>query len=155
MKALSIMQPWADAVLYGAKRVENRTWRCGYRGELLVHAGKRFDDDEALAFVMNRYHESGIALARAALSSAPARRGALLGVVTMVDCVRGDAVDVDQEAWAFGPWCFVLANPRGFLRPIPYRGERGLFDVPDAIVAELLSLNSLGCKADNRSGGVS
>jgi hypothetical protein len=130
MKALSILQPWSDAILIGAKRVENRTWRCGYRGELLIHAGKKFDS-EGMGFLMDRYHGLGLALARPLLSSAPGRRGVLLGVVTMTGCIREDEVPEDQAAWAFGPWCFVFENPRPFAQPIPWKGERGIFEVSD------------------------
>jgi hypothetical protein len=45
MKALSIRQPWADAILAGhgmtnpnvAKRVENRSKRTHFRGRFLIH----------------------------------------------------------------------------------------------------------------------
>lgn len=41
MKALSIMQPWASAILHLGKRLENRGWQgCSYRGPLLLHASK-------------------------------------------------------------------------------------------------------------------
>ena len=38
MKCLSILQPWAWAIIHGGKDVENRTWRTAYRGPLLIHA---------------------------------------------------------------------------------------------------------------------
>ena len=40
MKALSIRQPWAWAILYAGKRIENRTWSTNYRGPLLIHAAR-------------------------------------------------------------------------------------------------------------------
>jgi len=51
MKALSVRQPWAHAILHLGKRVENRDWRgCNYRGPVLLHASKtlvlrKFDED--------------------------------------------------------------------------------------------------------------
>jgi len=42
MKALSIQQPWAWAILHG-KNIENRTWPTHYTGQFLIHAGKKFD----------------------------------------------------------------------------------------------------------------
>jgi hypothetical protein len=139
MKALSIQQPWADAVLTGAKRIENRTWRSDYRGNLLIHAGKRFDQD-GMTFVMERYNEIGLALMRPLLSSASDRRGVLLGMVTMVDCVRAEAVAEEQASWAFGPWCFVFENPRIFREPIVYQGALGLFKVPRAVFGSVETL---------------
>jgi hypothetical protein len=43
MKALSIMQPWAWLIVNGHKAIENRNWRCHYRGPILIHAGKKID----------------------------------------------------------------------------------------------------------------
>lgn len=36
--------------------------------------------------------------------------------------------------WAFGPWCFLLREPRPLARVIPWKGELGFFSVP--IIAE-------------------
>lgn len=42
-KALTLWQPWATLVVLGAKVFETRSWNTKYRGELFIHAGKRFD----------------------------------------------------------------------------------------------------------------
>jgi hypothetical protein len=39
MKALTVCQPWAWAIIHAPKRIENRTWRTSHRGPLAVHAG--------------------------------------------------------------------------------------------------------------------
>ena len=36
--ALSLRQPWLHAVLHLGKDVENRTWRSGFRGRVVLHA---------------------------------------------------------------------------------------------------------------------
>lgn len=41
MKSLSIKQPWADQIARGLKTIETRTWSTRYRGDLLIHAGKK------------------------------------------------------------------------------------------------------------------
>ncbi len=38
MKVLSLLQPWATLVIKGFKKIETRSWRTAYRGELLIHA---------------------------------------------------------------------------------------------------------------------
>ena len=43
---LSIRQPWAWAIVHGYKPIENRTWNTGFRGRLLIHAGKTWKDGE-------------------------------------------------------------------------------------------------------------
>lgn len=57
MKALSLRQPWAHAVLHLGKRVENRDWAgCSYRGPILIHASKTLvlrDFDECMDSIIN------------------------------------------------------------------------------------------------------
>ena len=55
MKALSIKQPWAWAIIHAGKNVENRTWATSYRGPLLIHAGKTFDH-EGYQWIMDHIH---------------------------------------------------------------------------------------------------
>src|SRR5688572_4676832 len=57
MKALSLRQPWAWAVVHGGKRVENRGWTTDYRGPLLIHASTgmtRGEYEDAVAFMLGR-----------------------------------------------------------------------------------------------------
>jgi hypothetical protein len=45
MKVLSIRQPWAFLIVNGHKNIENRDWLTAYRGPVLIHAGKQWDED--------------------------------------------------------------------------------------------------------------
>ena len=48
MKALTVKQPWAWAIIHGGKDVENRSWmpNLGPRGmRIAIHAGKGWDKD--------------------------------------------------------------------------------------------------------------
>jgi len=119
VKALTICQPYAHLILTGEKPVENRTWRSNYYGPLLIHAGKSrswlSDGDE------DRY---------------PLEFGVIVGRVLMVDCLRAERYrqmfpEHENSHHVNGPWCFVLAQPERFVRPIPYRGAQGFFNVPD------------------------
>src|SRR3546814_21127441 len=46
VKAISLWQPWASAIALGHKSIETRHWPTKYRGELAIHAAKRFGPDE-------------------------------------------------------------------------------------------------------------
>ena len=127
MKALSIHQPWAWAILHAGKTVENRTWYTKYRGPLLIHTSKKkatYDREakhdwlKLYGVVLPPWHELPT--------------GAIVGVVKLVDCLQ--ASQVDPSPWVEGPVCWVLANPRSFSEPVPYRGAQGLFDVPDELI---------------------
>ena len=59
MKALSLRQPWAHAVVFGGKTIENRVkWRTSnFRGPLLLHAAQGMTKQEweaAKAFCVDR-----------------------------------------------------------------------------------------------------
>ncbi len=41
IKALSLWQPWASLIAWGAKEYETRSWPTDYRGKLAIHAAKR------------------------------------------------------------------------------------------------------------------
>lgn len=120
-RALSIRQPWAWAILYAGKRIENRNWYTAYRGEVLIHAGLRVDYD-ALDDL------------EAAIMSVPTPRptaylGALVGRARLVGCVPVSEVHETQRRWAVGPWCFVLDDVRPLARPIALKGALGLFPI--------------------------
>ena len=108
MKAISIRQPFALFVVKGLKPVENRNWASTYRGPLLIHAARTFDD-EGLQWVRERFPDlklpDGFIL------------GCLLGQVDMVDCAK-----LYLSSWFTGPYGHVYEHPIEFPDPIPYRG---------------------------------
>jgi len=133
MKALTICQPYAELILRGEKPVENRTWRLSHRGPLLIHAGK---SRAWLNLGDELNSHDGLPIAEMAF-------GALVGVASVLACLSPAAVRRDYRRIAGsehieGPWCTVLAEVRRFLEPIPYRGQPGVFDVPDALVRDAI-----------------
>ena len=120
LKALTVLQPWAWAIAAGHKRVENRTWATGYRGPLAIHAGK---SDRMLALGREFLERRGVIV--------PADNdlvyGAVIAVATLVDCVPAD--DASSDPWAFGPWCWRLADVRALDVPVSCRGRQNLFAV--------------------------
>ena len=118
MKCLSVQQPWAWAIIHGPKRIENRSWPTSYRGPLVIHAGKskvRLGD-----FGPGEPAEAELVF------------GAILGTVELVDCVKLSAVR--GQPFADGPYCWIVTKPMALQQPVPYRGQQGLFDVPDDVM---------------------
>ena len=117
MKAITICQPWAYAICYRGKDVENRTWYTSYRGSLAIHAGK------------SRVWFTGEALNDG--SPEPGQSSCVFGAIVahceLVDCIRPKALP--GNVWAEGPWCFVLEDVRVLDVPVPYKGAQGLWDV--------------------------
>jgi hypothetical protein len=107
MKALSVRQPWAWAILALGKDVENRSWRTEHRGPLLIHAPKRWD------LHVDEFDPP-----------AELPTGGIVGMVTLVV-----VTNASPSRWAL-PGCvhWVLEDPKP-LEFLPCRGHPGLFDV--------------------------
>ena len=118
---LSVRQPWADLIVAGLKDVENRSWPTSFRGFILIHA-PRIVDQAALPGLT---HLLGL---RSASEYHPVI-GAIIGFTEIIDCVTRHPSRFFQ-----GPYGFVLANSQRFPKPIPSRGQLGIFGVPAAII---------------------
>lgn len=141
MKALTVQQPWAWAIIHGGKLIENRTQQWQYRGPLAIHAGARWSDRGAESpLVSAAWRAAGDHLLNDTIM------GAIIGLVDLVDC--------HLDAGCCKPWGesayvehggrqrrhivhLVLENPRPLPDPIPCRGALGLW-TPPADIIELL-----------------
>lgn len=111
MKALTVKQPWAWAILHAGKDIENRNWRTHYRGPLIIHAGAAMHSEP---------------LPRRLPRPAPAEfvMSALLGTVELVEIVENS-----RSRWFGGPFGWVLKNPRPFREPVPCKGSLGIWSL--------------------------
>lgn len=123
MKALTVRQPWADAIaqpsrsFIGPKRIENRTRQTHYRGPFLLHAG--LSEDRAAAIPRG--------------AGWPDARGAVIAVAEITGCHRSDGRCCPE--WGFdGVWHWELADVQTLLRPVPALGRLGLWTPDDDLV---------------------
>lgn len=115
--ALTIRQPWASLIVRGGKDIENRTWPTRFRGPVLIHASKKHDAGEMLAYKALKESRGFQAVwSGPALKWGEVPCGAVIGVADIVDCVTESA-----SPWFTGPYGFVLANAR----PLPFFPCRG------------------------------
>ncbi len=137
MRALTVHQPWAWAIIHGGKLIENRTQLWTYRGPLAIHAGKRWSDRGGVSRLVNAARRSTEAAGTFA-AEAWSARGAIIGVVDLVDC--------HPDAGCCRPWGesglhegdrrvthLVLENPRALPTPIYATGQMGMWNVPTDI----------------------
>lgn len=104
--ALSVRQPWAWAIIYGGKDIENRSWQAvnhglNQRGRIAIHAAKGMSRDE--------YEDAADFMSSIKVKCPPAielKRGGIIGSADVVDVVT----DSDSD-WFFGPRGIVLRNP--------------------------------------------
>lgn len=128
MKALSIRQPWAWAILHAGKDIENRDWATKYRGTILIHASAGCT---AFDFA-NACHAIGCIhpLITTPECANAVHRGGIVGMADIVDCVTKS-----PSPWFFGRYGFVLRN----VRPVtftPFKGKLGFFNAPDELARD-------------------
>lgn len=150
MRALSLRQPWCDAVLFGGKRIENRVkWKNShYRDEFLIHASDKMSRPDYLSVVefieqrhITHWHPNP-----------PKRivRGAIVGRAKVVGVVKGGMVHeaswsfgectaskvvvreltAEERRWWMGGFALVLSEVVPFAQAIPHKGMLGFFRVP-------------------------
>lgn len=156
IKVLSLLQPWASLVVLGHKKIETRSFRRNYRGPVLIHASKGAKEAKRLCNsnidCTNPFSIAG--------HWAELPYGAIIGQVQLIDVVRfknsrpGDCLfsdvakhkrldplwDLTEQEYAFGNYNegrygWLLSNPIVFRKPIPCKGNLGLW-VPPADVLE-------------------
>src|SRR5215208_6447735 len=120
MRALSIRQPWAWAIIHAGKNVENRKWNTHHRETIAIHASGNLDKDAVLPEGIDKPDIEDL------------RRGAIIGLVDIVDVVREH-----PSKWFVGPYGFVLENPQPLSRPIPCKGALGFWRVPPDVLEEM------------------
>lgn len=119
MTALSIRQPWAWLIVNGYKTVENRDWDTNFRGEILIHSGKKIDR-EGMLWIRKSF--PGIELPT--IGQLEAMTGGYVGIAELTSVVLEH-----PSPWFFGVFGFVLENAQP-IEFIPAPGRLMLFQAP-------------------------
>jgi len=132
MRALTVLQPYAEQIASGRRVIENRTWfapdwAIGHR--IAIHAGRSRrlvlpGDPEDLVF--------GAIVATATLVGCWTRCTLLAGRVPHMRWV------IDRPDFE-GPVCWILADVQRVMPPVPCRGHHRLWPLPAEIEAAVLS----------------
>ncbi|MEV6651762.1 ASCH domain-containing protein [Streptomyces sp. NPDC051219] len=126
---LTLWQPWASAIAYGPKRIENRTWPTEHRGLVLIHAGRTIDPNAKDA-----------PLGRPFLRR-PFPKGAVIAVTRLESCHVDDGW---CTLWSTpGLWHWRLSAVVPLARPLMWPGARGLWTPPPGLLASPLLADAL------------
>jgi hypothetical protein len=143
MKAFTVRQPYAYAIVAGLKEYETRTRRTTIRGRVAVHAAK--GEPQATA-----------ALDAVLPGSMELHYGAVIGTVEIVDCVAVEEIRdklTERERllgdYSPGRFAWVLKNPIMFDTPVPARGNQGWWEWPFVIVDKA---GRMGCGKSEEIG---
>lgn len=126
IKALTIRQPWANLIACGIKTIETRNRKIKYRGPLAIHAGKNPDSD---AFQYFQFHR--------AMKIELKPLGKIIAICELVEIKfyltrKQFWRDEKKHLVPLSGWVrygFVLKNIEKLAKPIPCRGQQGLFEV--------------------------
>jgi hypothetical protein len=133
-RALTIRQPWADAITYGPKRVENRTWKLPAKHEgarILIHAAAQADRPADDFDPGGPYGQMFLRL-----RSKIGQRGAVVAIATITGCHWSD------DGTCCGPWGFdrayhwTLDDVTALAQPVPAKGRLRIWTPdPQLVVA--------------------
>lgn len=134
MKTITVLQPWAWLLATGKKRCETRSWKTNYRGEILIHAGKK-----NMTNIMRQTFFEAMYMKQAGVFNTEMITEAIIGKANLVNCVRIDEAmrelikkqHFDEYAFGYfspGRYAWVMENPVLFDTPIPARGYQGLWN---------------------------
>jgi hypothetical protein len=126
VKVLSIRQPHADNIIFGAKWCENRTWQTRYRGPLFVHASKWDGPKDqptpgagAIGAIIGRAD-----LVEVVDLDAPGSSLATLKKAATRHRLSTKAASMEHVC---GPICFLLTDPKALINPIPCGGKLNIW----------------------------
>lgn len=130
MKAFTVYQPYAHAIVAGLKGYETRPRRTNIRGRVAVHAGKMGISKATKDLTDREFWDLVGEVGKDTWTDFP--RGVVLGTVEIVDCVPVEEIAAtltERERllgdYSPGRWAWVLQNPVIFPTPIPARGMQG------------------------------
>jgi activating signal cointegrator 1 len=148
MKALSLLQPWAQLCVIGAKQFETRSWKANYRGELLIHASQSKRELTSMALNPDSSISQHVHLWFAENNLRPLETyeysfGAIIGKVTLVNIYHTGEINtpnifsahrqLSEHELAFGDYtpgryAWELTNPVQFENPIPCGGALSIWE---------------------------
>lgn len=126
MKVLSVKPRWAELIMSGAKRIENRSWRPGHRGTIGLHASA------PVCAILGTVDVLEILGWEEALVAYPEQEQYI---------IRGMPT-------CRGLWCWILANPKPLLFQYPCKGRLHLWDAPKDFEKALVTRHLQYCPGD-------
>lgn len=144
MRALTVHQPWATALIWGGKDVENRPRRTLYRGRLLIHAGLHHPDwgdhlevqalsGRKFGWLDTRRHPAAELERARRWTEHTGALGVILGSVEITGCHEAAEEGCCTPWGRYDAWHWIAANPQALPKPVPCRGMLGLWRLPDDV----------------------
>lgn len=148
MKAITLWQPWATAVVLGLKTVETRTKATLFRGQLAIHAAKNWNHHGLAALELFERLFPGAFPEREAFPL-----GAVVAVAELHDVraiTPSFVQDLGPRELAFGNyslpgpgqrvrWAWSLRDVNALSEPLELKGHQWLWELP---LADVLAITA-------------
>ena len=126
MKATTLYQPYATAIMLGYKKIETRSWLTHYRGRIAIHSAARIPP--WVREFIEKERMQGRCLQELPL-------GAIVGFVTLTDVrmteeVADEISDLEKRYgdYTTGRWAWMLSDITPLKRSIPTKGARMIWE---------------------------
>ena len=123
MKALTIWQPYAQAIAIGLKKFETRSWSTKYRGKIAIHASvKPLSKERKL--LAEKYDIKNFSF------------GEIIVIADLTDCIlmtenfikSQPQSELDLGNWCIGNYAWKLENIQILTPPQKASGKQGLWN---------------------------
>lgn len=127
MKVISIKEPFATLIKNGTKKIETRSWKTNYRGELFIHASGKKLSKEILKnnFVLELIKDMDM------------NYGNIICRCKLVDCVymdeqfldsiRNDVNEYNLGEYKLGRYAWIIEDVQP-IYPIPVKGKLNIWN---------------------------
>ncbi|SDC30330.1 ASCH domain-containing protein [Sphingomonas sp. YR710] len=133
LTAISLWQPYASAIPLGLKAIETRHWKTRHRGEIAIHAARKWDGENrpfaSIEHTLGRL-------------PAPLPLGAIVAVATLVDIRPTDELKLSVSAierlygnYEPGRYGWMLENVRPLREPVGCIGRQSLWTLDAEVTA--------------------
>jgi hypothetical protein len=138
VRAISVKQPWAWAIVDGGKNIENRgrstPWRTAIGEVLAIHASLSYDED-AYSLPLATAHGLRLGFAdpvHPMKNDELFPRGFILGQARLYDVHHWSQCEGACSPWAQpDQWHLRFHNAEPWTEPVPARGALGLWTLAD------------------------
>lgn len=138
MKGISLHEPWATAIARDLKRIETRGFRLHYRGRLAICAARTTLFQHLIHSELLRHHFERVGVTEL---------GHLSPGCIVATCRVRDVIPVEELTtisaqerlfgnYAPGRYGWILDDLARLKEPIPFRGNQGIFEIPDSTLRD-------------------
>jgi len=130
MKVISIKEPFATLIANGIKKIETRSWKTNYRGEIFIHASGKSIDKEFLTndFIVDLIKDTDMNF------------GNIICRCNLVDCVymdeefleyiKHEQTEYQLGKYKLGRYAWILEDVE-LIRPITKKGKLNIWNFDD------------------------